>query len=112
MKALAQVVFVLSPKAIAALAKKGEGLEPRLHTVLALVDGVSPVAQYVPFLKMLEPVEEKFAELEALGYLLRVGAVSPLAVRVFQDSVAAGASVTSLPNIDSRTPDSGFVPFD
>jgi hypothetical protein len=112
MRSLAQIVFVLSPSAITTLAKKGEGLEPRLHTVLALVDGVSPVAQYVPFLKMLEPVEEKFAELEALGYLLRVGAVSPLAVRVFQDSVAAGASVTSLPNIDSRTADSGFVAFD
>jgi hypothetical protein len=111
MTALASVVFVLSPAAISALAKKGEGLEPRLHTVLALIDGVTPVAQYVPFLKMLEPVEEKFAELEALGYLLRVGTVSPLAVRVFQDSVAAGASITSLPNIDARTADSGFVPL-
>jgi hypothetical protein len=111
MKSLAQIVFVLTPSAIAVLAKRGEGMEPRLHTVLALVDGVSPVAQYVPFLKMLEPVEEKFAELEALGYLLRVGEVSQLAVRVFQDSVAAGASVTSLPNIDSRTADSGFVSY-
>lgn len=112
MKSLAQVVYILSPLAIAALAKRGEGLEPRLHTVLALVDGVTPVAQYLPFLKMLEPVEEKFAELEALGYLLRVGLVSPLAVKVFQDSVAAGASVTSLPNIDAKTADSGFMPLD
>jgi hypothetical protein len=112
MKTLSQVVYILSPSAIAVLAKRGEGLEPRLHTILALVDGVTPVAQYLPFLKMLEPVEEKFAELEALGYLLRVGFVSPLAVKVFQDSVAAGATVTSLPSIDARTPDSGFMALD
>jgi hypothetical protein len=112
MSALGQVVFILSPLAIAALAKRGDGLEPRLHTVLALVDGVTPVAQYVPFLRMLAPVEEKFAELESLGYLLRVGLVSPMAVKIFEDSVAAGASVTSLPNIDARTPDSGFMLLD
>jgi hypothetical protein len=112
MGALSNVVFILSPKAIAALAQKGKGLEPRLHTILNLVDGVTPVVQFLPFLKVLEPVEEKFAELEALGYLVRVGMVSPLAVKVFQDSVAAGASVTSLPNIDARTADSGFMPLD
>jgi hypothetical protein len=112
MGALSNLVFVLSPKAITALAQKGKGLEPRLHTILNLVDGVTPVAQYLPFLKLLEPVEEKFVELEALGYLVRVGMVSPAAVKVFQDSVAAGASVTSLPNIDARTADSGFMPLD
>jgi hypothetical protein len=112
MGSLANIVFILSPQAVTALANKGKGLEPRLHTVLNLVDGVTPVVQYLPFLKMLEPVEEKFAELEAMGYLVRVGMVSPLAVKVFQDSVAAGASVTSLPNIDARTADSGFMPLD
>jgi hypothetical protein len=111
MTSIAQVVFILSPQAITTLMNGSPGLDKRLRTVLTLVDGVTPVAQFEPFLRSLEPIEPKFNELEQLGYLLRVGTVSPAAVKAFRESVKAGGPISTLQPIDALSPDSGFVPL-
>jgi hypothetical protein len=111
MNSIAEVVFILSPRAIAALASDSKDLDPQLLTLLALVDGVTPVAQYQPFLRSLGPIEPKFIALEVFGYLLRVGTVSTDAVKAFQNSVEAGGSISTLHSIDARAPASGFIPL-
>jgi hypothetical protein len=111
MNTVSAVVYILSPYAIATLMKGNPLLDMRLRTVLALVDGVSPVVQFEPFLKEMEPIDEAFVELEHLGYLLRVGSVSDAAVAAFRGAVDAGDSIFTLPPIDAQSPDSGFVPL-
>jgi hypothetical protein len=109
MSSVNEVVFALSPLATATLRNGEAGISPRLLTLLMLIDGVTPVAQYEPFLKSFHPLEEKFLELEEHGYLVRMGAVSPRAVQTFNANVAAGKPVSELRSIDSLMADSGFV---
>ncbi len=106
------VVFSLSPKAIGILKEGQIGLDSQLSTLIVLIDGVTPVAQFKPFLKGLDPIEPKFLALEALGYLIRVGSVSTQAVKNFQESVDAGGPISSWQSIDAQSPDSGFIALD
>ena len=107
----AELVFALSPHAIALLMQGAAPVEPQLRAVLMLVDGYTPVAQYEPFLRSLAPLEPKFLALEAQGLLLRVGRVSPDAVQAFRASVEAGGPVSTFPPIDACSPASGFTPL-
>jgi hypothetical protein len=112
MNSVDEVVFALSPKAVAALKEASPKLDPRLITLLVLIDGITPVAQYQPFLKSLGPIEPKFIELESLGYLMRVGNVSLEAVKSFKASVDAGGPISTIHSIDAEAPDSGFIALD
>jgi hypothetical protein len=112
MNSIDDIVFALSPKATAFLKNNGGELDIQLTTVMMLIDSITPVAQYTPFLKSFEPIEPKFLELEALGYLIRVGHVSAQAVQTFKDSVAAGGHISTLHSIDAQAPDSGFISLD
>jgi hypothetical protein len=53
---ISEVVYQLSAKAVGALNNPDSALPPDLRALLSMVDGVSPVAQYQPFLKALEPI--------------------------------------------------------
>jgi hypothetical protein len=109
MSSIAEAVFALTPHANASLRNGNCALSPQLLTLLMLVDGVAPVAQYKPFLKSLHPLEQKFTELETQGYLVRVGNVSEDAVKNFDATVAAGKPIIELHRIDALTPESGFI---
>jgi hypothetical protein len=111
MTSIAEVVYQLSAKAVNALNNPDSGLPPDLRALLSMVDGVSPVAQYQPFLRALEPIGPKLASLEQRGYLQRLGFVSDKMVADFQHSVNSGAPISSWQSIDSENPDSGFVPL-
>ncbi len=111
MSNIAEVVFRLSQQGIDTLRDPNSGLPPELRALLAMVDGVSPVAQYRPFLRAMEPIDPKFLGLEEHGLLERVGTVSDQAVADFQQTVNSGAPFSTWGNIDSESPLSGFVPF-
>jgi hypothetical protein len=108
---ISEVVYQLSAKAVGALNNPDSALPPDLRALLSMVDGVSPVAQYQPFLKALEPIGPKLASLEQRGYLQRIGLVSDRAVADFQHSVISGAPISTWQKIDSESPESGFVPL-
>jgi hypothetical protein len=108
---ISDVVYTLSPLATNTLRSGEIAIPNRLLTLLMLIDGVAPVAQYEPFLKSLHPLEEKFLELEQLGYLVRVGNVSLQAVKTFNETVAAGRPISELHRIDALAPESGFIPL-
>jgi hypothetical protein len=106
------VVFALSSKALELLKQGSIQLDSQLSTLIVLIDGVTPVAQFKPFLKGLDPIEPKFVTLESMGYLVRTGSVSARAVKNFQESVDAGGPISGLQSIDAQSPDSGFVALD
>ena len=108
---LMDVVFGLTPKGLAALQSVDAPVAPALKTILTMVDGVCPVAQYTPFLTAFDPIDEKFQILESMGYLRRMGTVSREAVSRFESFVSAGTRVSSLPRIDAESKDSGFLPM-
>jgi hypothetical protein len=112
MTAIDGVVFSLSSKAVEMLRNGQTELDSQLSTLIVLIDGVTPVAQFKPFLKGLDPIEPKFLTLEALGYLIRVGSVSVQAVKNFQESVDAGGPISTWQSIDAQAPDSGFIALD
>lgn len=105
------VVYAITARGFATLRSNSLVISKQHRTVLTLVDGVCPVAQYVPFLRAFEPLIEKFQLLEQIGCLRRVGSVSGFAVRMFDESVQAGSPVSKLPQIDSEHENSGFIPL-
>ena len=111
MTALLDVVFSVTPAGYSALRNSVEPLSLNLKTLLTLVDGICPVAQYIPFLLAFDPLPEKFQTLERMGYLKRTGSISTQAVSAFEQSVALGQPLSRMPRIDSRQRDSGFVPL-
>jgi hypothetical protein len=112
MNEIDRVVFLLSPKAVSMLQQGRMDLDSQLSTLIVLIDGVTPVAQFKPFLKGLDPIEPKFMALEALGYIIRAGNVSSEAVKGFQEAVDAGGPISGWHSIDAQSPDSGFVALD
>ena len=102
------IVFNLTPQGVAALQSEGSPLSSPLKSVLTRIDGVCPVAQYIPFLRAFAPLEEKFQILESMGYLQRIGAVSSEAVTRFEQSVTMGTHCADLPRIDAEIKESGF----
>ena len=111
MSQLSDTVFCITPAGYSALRNESGALELTLKTVLTLVDGICPVAQYVPFLRVFEPLPEKFQILERMGYIKRSGTVSSAAVSVFEQSVLQGNAPSRLPRIDATSNDSGFLPL-
>ncbi len=105
------VVYVITARGFATLRSNSSVISKQHRTVLTLVDGVCPVAQYVPFLRAFEPLIEKFELLEQTGCLRRVGNVSGVAVKLFDDSVQSGGPISQLQSIDSENASSGFVPL-
>jgi hypothetical protein len=111
MNNISEVVFEVTAKGFSVLRSDAAFISLQHKTVLTLVDGICPVAQYVPFLLAFAPLEDKFATLEELGLVRRVGRISDGAVSAFQDSAQSGAVASKLPRIDSQHKESGFVPF-
>jgi hypothetical protein len=105
------VVFVITARGFATLRSNSTVISKQHRTVLTLVDGVCPVAQYVPFLRAFEPLIEKFELLEQTGCLRRVGNVSGFAVKMFDEAVQSGGPVSQMPSIDSEHANSGFMPL-
>ena len=106
---LSDTVFGLTPLGQAALANQAAPLSSSLKAVLTMVDGVCPVAQYIPFLRAFTPLDEKFQILESMGYLCRLGTVSSDAVSRFEKSIGMGVPLTGLPRIDAEVKASGFM---
>lgn len=111
MSDLRDVVFTTTPAGFAALRNVSEPLNLMLKTVLTLVDGICPVAQYVPFLLTFDPLTEKFQILERMGYVKRTGTISGQALAAFDMSVSRNQTAARLPRIDSETQESGFLPL-
>jgi hypothetical protein len=105
------VVYVITARGFATLRSNSAVISKQHRTVLTLVDGVCPVAQYIPFLRAFEPLVEKFELLEQMGCLRRAGVVSGLAVKMFDESVQSGGSISKMVSIDSENENSGFVPL-
>lgn len=103
------VVFTSTAQGFAAMRNKNSALPLDLKTILTLVDGVCPVAQYIPFLQLFAPLEPKFLRLEENGFVTRLGTVSMIAVRNFQASLLEGTSPDQLPRIDADFKDSNFL---
>jgi hypothetical protein len=110
--AIDPIVFVATPDGFAAMRNENLSMPLDLKTVLTLVDGVCPVAQYKPFLSEFAPLEPKFLYLERKGFIRRLGSVSPHAVQQFQDSVMQGMPTDRLPRIDADAADSSFLAFE
>ena len=108
MSNLSDIVFGLTPQGQAALANDTTPLSSPLKAVLTMIDGVCPVAQYIPFLRAFTPLDEKFQILESMGYLQRIGTVSSDAVSRFEQSVTMGVRSAALPRIDAEVKASGF----
>lgn len=108
---ISDVVFAVTAKGFAALRSDNAAMAPDLRTVLIMVDGVCPVAQYVPFLQVFAPLADKFELLESFGLLRRVGTVSNVAVQVFNSQSQAGAPLSKLPSIDAKNENSGYAPL-
>jgi hypothetical protein len=72
MSDIRDVVYAVTAKGFSALRSNDAAISLELKTVLTMIDGVSPVAQYIPFLQVFAPLEEKFEALEQLG-LVRQG---------------------------------------
>ena len=71
MEYLATLVFERTPAGAVAIKAAGDAVPRQLRTLLLAIDGRSPVSQYVPFLTALAPLSDKFAELEAMGFVRR-----------------------------------------
>jgi hypothetical protein len=110
METLATVVFELTPKGAAAIKSTGDELPRRLRTLLLAIDGRSTLAQYIPVLRAFEPLSEKLAELEVLGYLQRRG--SEAAYVVGRPATAQNSGFGSLRlRVDATASDSGSMPL-
>lgn len=107
--ALHKVVFAITVAGYAELRNQGSVLNLQERTVLTLIDGVCPVAQYLPFLSAFEPVTHKMVKLERLGLLRRSGEVTTEAVRRFDKQVSADSQVSHWQSISADTEVSGFV---
>jgi hypothetical protein len=107
--ALQQVVFAITVQGYAELRNTQSTLSLQERTVLTLIDGVCPVAQYLPFLSSFEPVMEKMQKLERLGLLRRSGSVTPEAVRRFDSQVSSDSQVSHWQSISADYNTSGFV---
>jgi hypothetical protein len=105
------VVYAITAKGFSALRSDDITISLDLKTVLTMVDGVCPVAQYVPFLQVFHPLEDKFELLEKYGLLRRVGTVSGFAVKMFSSQSQSGTPVSKLIRIDSDSENSGFLPL-
>lgn len=110
MTPISEVVFGITPSGYAALRNTTEPMDLRLKTVLTLIDGVCPVAQYVPYLMAFESLTEMFFILERMGYIRRLGKIANTAVSGFEKSVLSGTPKARLPRIDSGLRESGFMP--
>ncbi len=106
------VVFEVTAKGFAVLRGGGAPISLQQKTILTLVDGICPVAQYVPFLLAFAPLEDTFEILEQLELVRRVGRVSEVVVSAFQASANSGLSASRLPRIDALSRGSGFSPLD
>jgi hypothetical protein len=111
MSDIRDVVYAVTAKGFSALRSDDAVISLQLKTVLTMVDGVSPVAQYIPFLQVFAPLEEKFEALEQLGLVRRLGTVSGFAVKMFHSQSHAGVPVSKLPRIDAENDNSGFSPL-
>jgi hypothetical protein len=106
-----QVVFAITVQGYAELRKNNSVLSLQERTVLTLIDGVCPVAQYLPFLSSFEPVVGKMQKLEKLGLLRRSGRVTPDAVRRFDEQVSKDAQVSHWQSISADRDVSGYIPL-
>ncbi len=104
-----QVVFAITVQGYAELRNSQSQLSLQERTVLTLIDGVCPVAQYLPFLSSFEPVTEKMQKLERMGLLRRSGRVTPEAVRRFDRQVSSDSQVSQWQSISADLDVSGFV---
>jgi hypothetical protein len=109
---LSAVVFHITEQGYAALRTPNNRLSLAERTVLTLVDGLCPVAQYEPFLSEFSPVQAKMRKLEQLGLLRRTGQVKQEAVKRFEQQVRSSAEVSSWQSIRADQRESGFQPFD
>lgn len=107
--AFEQVVFAITVAGYTELRNANTLLSLQERTVLTLIDGVCPVAQYLPFLSEFEPLVIKFKKLEQLGLLRAAGQVSSSAVRLFDEQVNNSAPVSKWQSISSECDQSGFV---
>ena len=106
-----EIVYTITPEGYTALRVGSPVLTLELRTVLTMIDGVCPVAQYIPFMRALAPMLPKFDALEQAGYVRRMGSVSSTAVDAFVKALAAGVKLSELPSIDARSDVSGFAPL-
>jgi hypothetical protein len=104
-----QVVFSITVQGYAELRNQQSTLSLQERTVLTLIDGVCPVAQYLPFLSSFEPVMQKMQKLETMGLLRRAGRVTLDAVRRFDEQVSKDAQVSHWHSISAERDASGFV---
>jgi hypothetical protein len=111
MNNISEVVFEVTANGFSVLRGGGQSISLQHKTVLTLVDGICPVAQYVPFLLAFAPLEEKFQTLERLGLIRRIGSVSDAAIDAFHASAQSGMVASKLPRIDSQSKSSGFAPL-
>jgi hypothetical protein len=105
------VVYAITVAGYADLRNDQSRLTLQERTVLTLVDGICPVAQYVPFLSEFAPVAAKMRKLEQLGMLRRVGVVATEAVQRFDEQVKAGERVSVWQGITAVDKASGFMPL-
>jgi hypothetical protein len=82
-----QIVFATTVDGYAELRNPQTSLSLQERTVLTLIDGVCPVASYLPYLHAFEPVVQKIKKLEQLGYLRRTQQVARISAG--QDSAYA-----------------------
>ncbi len=107
--AFQQIVFAITVAGYVELRNVNSSLSLQERTVLTLIDGVCPVAQYLPFLSEFEPLIAKFKKLEQLGLLRHAGQVSSAAVKLFDEQVNNAAPVSRWQSISSECDESGFV---
>jgi hypothetical protein len=107
--AYSQVVLGITVAGYAELRSSKSLLNLQERTVLTLIDGVCPVAQYLPFLSEFAPVIDKLQRLEKLGLLRRVGIVAPAAVQRFDEQVSRDSQVSHWQSISAEREVSGFI---
>lgn len=105
METLATVVFERTAEGVVATKTTGDEVPRRLRTLLLAIDGRSPVGQYVPFLTAFAPLSEKFAELEQMGYLRRVGDTKFKAAERLQTAVQNSPLGKPVPGLRSGAPE-------
>lgn len=106
---LQKVVFAITVAGYSELRNLNSALNLQERTVLTLIDGVCPVAQYLPFLSAFEPVMHKMMKLEKMGLLRRAGQVTAEAVRRFDEQVHTDSQVSHWQSISADTEVSGFI---
>jgi hypothetical protein len=107
--AFQQIVFAITVEGYAELRNQGSALTLQERTVLTLIDGVCPVAQYLPFLSAFEPVVHKFKKLEQMALLRRSGKVASDAVQRFDEQSHSGEQISRWQSISADHQASGFV---